>query len=76
MLQKHGVLHLIPIHQQSLIQLGVLLMPKTVPNDYYRDAVVTAFTASPHKSTRRASCELQISATSIRRILHDIGMKP
>ena len=50
--------------------------PKTVLNDYNRDAVVTAFTASPHKSTRRASCELQISATSIRRILHDIGMKP
>ena len=49
---------------------------KTVLNDYNRDAVVTAFTASPHKSTRRASCELQISATSIRRIIHDIGMKP
>ena len=28
--------------------------PKTVLNDYNRDAVVTAFSARPHKSTRRA----------------------
>ena len=38
--------------------------------------VQAAFTESPTKSTRRASLELGISRTSIRRMLHSLGLHP
>lgn len=49
--------------------------PKTVCTEDNKQLVAEAFVHSPKKSTRRASAELDISQTSIIRILKSIGLK-
>ena len=50
--------------------------PRTVCSPENKDIVAAAFLHSPKKSIRQASKELNISQTSLHRILHDIGLKP
>ena len=52
--------------------------PRTVCSPENKDIVIVAaaFLHSPKKSIRQALKELNISQTSLHRILHDIGLKP
>ena len=50
--------------------------PRTVCSPENNDIVAAAFLHSPKKSILQASKELNISQTSLHRILHDIGLKP
>jgi len=50
--------------------------PRTVRTLDNSDIVASAYVESPKKSTRRASKELQISRSSLQRIITDIGLKP
>lgn len=50
--------------------------PKTATHAENTDLVATCFVNSPKKSIRRASLELDISRSSLQRILHAAGLKP
>ena len=50
--------------------------PRTVCSPENKDIVAAAFLHSPKQSIRQASKELNISQTSLHRILHDIDLKP
>ena len=50
--------------------------PKTVRSPENMDKVAAEFVHSPKKSIRQASKELNISRSSLHRILHGIGLKP
>lgn len=49
---------------------------KTINSPENRDVIRGAMAQSPTKSTRRAALELGISRTSIRRLLHELKLKP
>lgn len=50
--------------------------PKTVNTIENRELVATAYVASPKKSQRKATHELQISRRSLNRIMTEIGLTP
>lgn len=50
--------------------------PKSVTTEQNLTTVAQSFVQSPSKSTRRASSELGISRTSLRRMMKSVGLKP
>lgn len=50
--------------------------PKSVTTEENLETVAQSLVQSPTKSTRRASSELGISRTSVRRMLKTVGLKP
>ncbi len=49
--------------------------PRSVSTDENKERVRAAFEASPETSTRRASLELNLSRTSLQRIMKELGLK-
>ncbi|XP_076322201.1 uncharacterized protein LOC143231570 isoform X1 [Tachypleus tridentatus] len=60
----------------SILNTAKTGRPKTACTENNKQRVADAFVQSPNKSTRRASMELNIPQTSIRRIITQIGLKP
>jgi len=50
--------------------------PRSVSTDENRERIRDAFEESPETSTRRASLELNLSRTSLRRMMKELGLKP
>jgi transposase len=50
--------------------------PRSISTDENRERVRAAFEEDPETSTRRASLELDLSRTSLRRMMKELGLKP
>lgn len=50
--------------------------PRSVSTDENRERIRVAFEESPGTSTRRASLELNLARTSLRRMMKELGLKP
>ena len=62
-------------HGNVLHRISCSGRPRSACNEENKEAVSTAFTRSPKKSIRRASSEMNMSISSICRMLHESGLK-